>query len=42
MKHLFHSEIPEPNRIKQLLDSYSLRFRDDFLATQPVPDRPTS
>ncbi|MFZ0880112.1 MAG: ATP-grasp domain-containing protein [Candidatus Acidiferrales bacterium] len=29
-------------RIKELLDSYVLRFRDDFLATQPVPEKPTS
>ena len=29
-------------RIQQLLDSYSARFRDDFLATQPVPDKPTA
>jgi hypothetical protein len=33
---------PDPERIHQLLDSYSLRFREDFFATQPVPDRPTS
>jgi biotin carboxylase len=33
---------PSPDRIKQLLDSYSRRFVDDFLATQPVPDKPTS
>jgi hypothetical protein len=29
-------------RVQRLLDSYSARFRDDFLATQPVPDRPTA
>jgi biotin carboxylase len=29
-------------RIQQLLDSYARRFREDFLATQPVPDRPSS
>jgi biotin carboxylase len=29
-------------RVKELLDAYSSRFRDDFLASQPVPDRPTS
>jgi biotin carboxylase len=29
-------------RIQQLLDSYSERFRYDFLATQPVPDKPTA
>lgn len=28
-------------RIQQLLDSYSRRFIDDFLATQPVPDKPS-
>jgi biotin carboxylase len=29
-------------RIVELLDSYAARFRDDFFATQPVPERPTS
>jgi hypothetical protein len=33
---------PRPERVKELLDSYSLRFQNDFLATQPVPDKPTS
>jgi biotin carboxylase len=33
---------PNHLRIQQLLDSYALRFREDFLATQPVPDKPTS
>jgi biotin carboxylase len=33
---------PRHERIKELLDAYSNRFRDDFLATQPVPDKPTS
>jgi biotin carboxylase len=28
-------------RIQQLLDSYSRRFAEDFLATQPVPDKPS-
>ena len=28
-------------RIQQLLDSYSRRFIEDFLATQPVPDKPS-
>jgi len=28
-------------RIEQLLDSYSRRFIEDFLATQPVPDKPS-
>jgi len=29
-------------RIRELLDSYTARFRDDFLATQPVPEKPTA
>jgi hypothetical protein len=29
-------------RIRELLDSYTVRFRDDFLAAQPVPERPTA
>ena len=29
-------------RVQQLLDSYSARFAEDFLATQPVPDKPTT
>ncbi|HEY6945185.1 MAG TPA: ATP-grasp domain-containing protein [Candidatus Acidoferrum sp.] len=29
-------------RIQQLLDSYSRRFVEDFLATQPVPNRPSA
>jgi biotin carboxylase len=32
----------KPERIQELLDSYSARFREDFLATQPVPDKPTA
>jgi biotin carboxylase len=32
---------PRPERIEQLLDSYSRRFVEDFLATQPVPDKPS-
>ena len=32
----------DPARIKSLLDDYSRRFVADFLAKQPVPDRPTS
>jgi biotin carboxylase len=32
---------PRPQRIEQLLDSYSRRFIEDFLATQPVPDKPS-
>ena len=31
-----------PERIQQLLDSYSTRFLSDFVATQPVPDKPSS
>jgi biotin carboxylase len=31
-----------PQRIKELLASYTQRFASDFLATQPVPDKPTS
>jgi hypothetical protein len=30
------------NRIEELLASYEKRFVSDFMATQPVPDRPTS
>ena len=33
---------PQPERIGELLDSYSGRFREDFYATQPVPDKPTA
>jgi hypothetical protein len=29
-------------RVQELLDSYTLRFRDDFMASQPIPDKPTS
>ena len=29
-------------RVQQLLDSYTVRFAQDFLATQPVPDKPTA
>jgi biotin carboxylase len=32
---------PSHERIQQLLDSYSRRFAEDFLATQPVPDKPS-
>jgi len=31
-----------PERIQQVLDSYAARFQTDFVATQPVPDKPTS
>ena len=33
---------PQPERIQELLDSYAKRFQADFLATQPVPERPSS
>jgi len=33
---------PDPVRVKELLQSYSQRFVSDFLATQPVPDKPSS
>jgi len=33
---------PDPVRVKELLQSYSQRFVTDFLATQPVPDKPSS
>ncbi|HYP26273.1 MAG TPA: ATP-grasp domain-containing protein [Blastocatellia bacterium] len=31
-----------PKRVEQLLDEYSERFYEDFYASQPLPDRPTS
>jgi biotin carboxylase len=33
---------PSPERIHELLESYSHRFQSDFLATQPVPEKPTA
>ncbi|HUI50919.1 MAG TPA: hypothetical protein VLX60_03990, partial [Terriglobales bacterium] len=33
---------PSAQRIEELLASYTQRFVTDFLATQPVPDKPTS
>lgn len=33
---------PKAARIQQLLDSHSVRFSQDFMATQPVPDKPHS
>ncbi len=33
---------PKNERIVELLDSYAQRFTHDFLATAPVPDRPTA
>jgi biotin carboxylase len=29
-------------RVRQLLDSYAARFAEDFVATQPVPEKPTA
>ena len=31
-----------PARVKELLENYAFRFVADFLASQPVPDKPTS
>ena len=33
---------PNPERIATLLDSYAHRFREDFYASAPVPEKPTS
>jgi biotin carboxylase len=33
---------PHAQRITELLESYAVRFREDFYATEPVPDKPTS
>ena len=33
---------PHHERIQQLLDSYAARFRSDFLAVQPIPEKPTA
>jgi len=33
---------PSPSRVRDLLDSYARRFVNDFVATQPVPDKPTA
>jgi biotin carboxylase len=33
---------PDEARIEALLASYSKRFQDDFFATQPVPEKPSS
>jgi hypothetical protein len=32
----------EERRMKELLDSYALRFLEDFCAVMPAPDKPTS
>ncbi len=29
-------------RIRELLEIYLVRFRDDFMATEPIPDKPTA
>jgi hypothetical protein len=31
-----------PQRVAELLDSYTGRFLADFYASQPVPDKPTA
>ncbi|MFY9802346.1 MAG: ATP-grasp domain-containing protein [Candidatus Acidiferrales bacterium] len=33
---------PKPERVAELLDAYSARFRHDFLATAPVPEKPSA
>jgi biotin carboxylase len=33
---------PDYDRVEALLDSYTRRFREDFLATMPAPDRPVA
>jgi biotin carboxylase len=33
---------PSRERVQELLDSYAVRFQHDFLAFQPVPDKPTA
>lgn len=33
---------PDHARVKELVESYSQRFREDFFATLPLPDKPTS
>jgi hypothetical protein len=32
----------DPRRVAELLDSYSSRFAQMFLATMPPPERPTA
>jgi hypothetical protein len=32
----------QPERVRELLEGYALRFLDDFKASMPVPDRPTA
>jgi biotin carboxylase len=38
----FVLQSPKVERIQALLDVYATRFRDDFMATQPVPDKPSA
>jgi biotin carboxylase len=33
---------PDANRVRSLLDEYSVRFAEMYLATAPVPDKPTA
>jgi formate-dependent phosphoribosylglycinamide formyltransferase (GAR transformylase) len=33
---------PSAERVRELLDSYAIRFANDFLASQPVPEKPTA
>src|SRR5215467_246969 len=33
---------PDASRVRNLLDSYTRRFVTDFVASQPVPDKPTA
>jgi hypothetical protein len=32
----------EPSRVQELLGGYARRFVNDFVASQPVPDKPTA
>ena len=38
----FVLQSPKADRINGLLKSYTARFREDFYASQPVPDKPTA
>jgi biotin carboxylase len=38
----FVLQSPKADRIQELLDFYATRFAQDFLATQPVPEKPTA
>jgi biotin carboxylase len=33
---------PKAERVRELLDGYAVRFQSDFVATQPIPDKPTA